>query len=475
MKKWPHCWPKKISVQRFKSGQSEAPPASVAEATNAAQRYPANLRVLLTSNAPYLPPRGGSTRSNLAFLNGLVQQGHVCRVVAASPEASTPEQQARLRAELQEQQLDSSVVSKASRQTHWKGMLGSIEVVSVYDLLRHARELTSQIDEFAPEFVLVSSEDLSHTLLREAARSAGSRLVYLAHTPQWFPFGPASWNRDEHSAELVKNAAAIVVISNVMADYVEQHLGRRPFVVHPAIYGEPPWPQLGHYESGYIALLNPCQVKGISLFLTMADLFPARDFAALPSWGTNRQDLENLKRRRNVRLLPRVKDIEAFLSRTKLLLMPSLWMEGFGLIVMEAMLRGVPVIASDSGGLREAKAGTGYVIPVHPIQRYEATFDDRNMPRAVIPAQNAEPWAKAITELTQSRECYDREVHRARTAAENFVARIDPLAINHVLESLQPSTADRSLAPRHEVANLSEAKKALLLKRLKQRATERRG
>ena len=378
-----------------------------------------------------------------------------------------------MRAELQEQQLDSRFVAKASRQTTWTGTLDGIEIVSVQDLLRHAHKLTDQVREFEPDFVLVSSEDLSHTLLRETARSAARRLVYLAHTPQWFPFGSASWNRDEHSTALIRNAAAVVVISNVMADYVEQHLGRRPFLAHPAIYGEGPWPQLGQYESGYITILNPCQVKGISIFLTMADLFRGREFGALPGWGTNRQDLENMKRRPNVRVLPRVKNIEAFLSRTKLLLMPSLWMEGFGLIVMEAMLRGVPVVASDSGGLREAKNGTGYVIPVRPIQRYEATFDDRNMPRAVIPAQNAEPWAKAITELTQSRECYDLEVQRARTAAQSFVQRIDPFAINHVLESVQPSLGSWSAPATTGRGNLSEAKKALLLKRLRERATER--
>ena len=45
--------------------------------------------------------------------------------------------------------------------------------------------------------------------------------------------------------------------------------------------------------------------------------------------------------------------------------MPSLWYEGFGLTVMEAMLHGIPVIASDAGGLVEAKHGTAYVITAH--------------------------------------------------------------------------------------------------------------
>ena len=39
------------------------------------------------------------------------------------------------------------------------------------------------------------------------------------------------------------------------------------------------------------------------------------------------------------------------------------------------MLRGIPVVASDAGGLVEAKLGTDFVIPVRSIEHYEAMFD----------------------------------------------------------------------------------------------------
>ena len=42
--------------------------------------------------------------------------------------------------------------------------------------------------------------------------AAPGRVVYLAHTPQFFPFGPASWNPDPAAAELVARAAAVVAI-----------------------------------------------------------------------------------------------------------------------------------------------------------------------------------------------------------------------------------------------------------------------
>ena len=42
------------------------------------------MRILLTANASYVPPRGGATRSNLLWLEYMAARGHACRIVAAA-------------------------------------------------------------------------------------------------------------------------------------------------------------------------------------------------------------------------------------------------------------------------------------------------------------------------------------------------------------------------------------------------------
>lgn len=376
------------------------------------------MKILLTSTASHLPPRGGATRSNLAWLRTLVQAGHACRVVGGA----IPEGQ-RGRSEQLEQE--------------GAGPDG-IEIFSVLEPSRRLEVLREQVREFHPDWVLVSTEDLGQVLLREAMQCAPGRVIYLAHTPQWFPFGPASWSRDPRGADLVRRCAGIIAIGRHMAAYIREHLGVEPTVIHPPIYPPGPYPNLARFGDGLITMINPCAVKGISLFLEIARRSPHRRFGVLPGWGTTAADRAALAALPNVEFLPHCRDIEDFLRRSSILLMPSLWLEGFGLIVMEAMLRGIPVISSDSGGLKEAKEGTGYVIPVREITEYENVFDEHGMPRPVVPPQDPTPWLEAVESLAGDEEAYRRESEASRAAAERFVASVDPSALERYLASLAP-------------------------------------
>jgi glycosyltransferase involved in cell wall biosynthesis len=394
------------------------------------------MRILLTATASYAPPRGGATRSNLIWLDHLAHAGHECRIVCG---ASGPG------AELRHHE--------------------SIAVLAAEDPARRMQLLKQNIREFAPDWVLVTSEDLSHTLLREAHHCAPGRVVYLAHTPQFYPFGPASWNAERQAADLVAQSAGIVAIGRHMAEYIQRELGTPAAVIHPPIYGTGPYPNLARFERGLITMLNPCAVKGISIFLEVARRLPAHDFGVVLGWGTTAEDRHDLLSAGNIKILPNARNIEDILARTRILLMPSLWYEGFGLIVMEAMLRGIPVVASDSGGLKEAKRGTGYVIPVRTIEKYQPVFDEHAMPKPAVPANDVAPWLAAIEELLGSREAYERESAMARGAAEQFVSGLDAAAMERYLLGLKPAVT-RSRPEPLTIEALSPEKRALLLQRL---------
>ena len=396
------------------------------------------MRILLTSNASHHPARGGSTRSNLVWLEHLAASGHECRVVCSGEQA--------------------------------EACHSGVFIRPVRDLARNRGVLTGEIRGFKPDFVLVSSEDLSHLLLREAYAAAPDRLVYLAHTPQFFPFGPASWNPDPLAAEMVGKARAIVAIGAHMRGYIREHLGCEAVVIHPPIYGKA---HAKACSTGFILMVNPCVVKGIGIFLELARRFPQAPFAALKGWGTTSGDLRALGAAPNVTVIDTVGDIDEVLSRSRLLLMPSLWYEGFGLIAMEAMLRGLPVISSDSGGLVEAKQGTGFVVPVRPIEQYESVFDENHMPKPVAGAQDIEPWEKALAALLGNQDVYSAEAEASREAALRFVSGLRASQFEEMLRELRPAETPSRAEPTHRrLENLSPARRALLLQRLRERSSE---
>jgi glycosyltransferase involved in cell wall biosynthesis len=397
------------------------------------------MRVLLTSNASHHPPKGGSTRSNLAWARNLAERGHEVAVVCPT-DGHAPD---------------------------FDATGNGMAIHAFADLSTRSGLLAAKILDWRPDWVLVSSEDVSHVLLREAARVAPDRLIYLAHTPQFYPFGPESWNPDPAATALVRRARAVIAIGHHMRGYIQQHAGVEARVVHPPMYGAPPWPLFGRTGDGFVLMINPCAVKGLGIFLEMARRFPEVPFAGLAGWGTTAQDRALMAALPNVQVLETVPSIDDVLREARVVLMPSVWYEGFGLIAMEAMLRGVPVISSDSGGLKEAKRGTGYVLPVRPVERYEREYDDTGMPRAVVPEQDLAPWTVALRELLEDHEAYRAEAARARECAIQFVRRLDVADFARTLEIMPVSKSP--LLPPIAARPLDAARRALLLGRLRKK------
>src|SRR5205085_509103 len=133
---------------------------------------------------------------------------------------------------------------------------------------------------------------------------------------------------DAGATELVKRSAAIVAIAQTTASYIWQHIGRDAVVIHPPIYGEGPFAELGGLDNEFITLINPCAVKGVSIFEALAQRFPGLKFAVVPGWGATSADRARLERLANVTVLANRKNIEDILRRTRVLLAPSLWLEG---------------------------------------------------------------------------------------------------------------------------------------------------
>src|SRR5208337_832744 len=68
---------------------------------------------------------------------------------------------------------------------------------------------------------------------------------------------------------------------------------------------------------------------------------------------TYRQQVRSLGLEDTVKFWGKVADIERIYAQTDVLILPSIWPENQPLTIIEAMSSGIPVIASDIGGIPE--------------------------------------------------------------------------------------------------------------------------
>jgi len=168
----------------------------------------------------------------------------------------------------------------------------------------------------------------------------------------------------------------------------------------------------------------------------------------------------------NVTVLEPSENIDKIFQQTRILLVPSLWGEAFGLVVVEAMLRGIPVLASNVGGLIEAKLGVDYTLPVRAIETYEKRRDENGIPIPVIPEQNVDAWDTAFRNLLGDEAEFDRLSVDSRKAATDYVLGLSISPTEQYLEDLSQRRASVAFPARMQKNDVSKMLEGLSAEKL---------
>ena len=239
----------------------------------------------------------------------------------------------------------------------------------------YEKELGSIIDEYRPDVIwtqLEGAEDIA-----KLAKRKNIPVLHFIHD--------AEFDVDE-LISIENSGAEFVCSSRFLARKSGDILVSDRKVVYPCpkldfgVKGDP---------DGYIAMINPHRVKGVDTFYEIARLLPKEKFLLLESWKLDKEDIQNIEQRLeelpNVSFQRRVSDMAEIYSKTRLLLVPSVWEEGFGMVAVEAQSCSIPVIASNRGGLPEAVGNGGILI------------DDYKNPKC---------WVDAINTILNYKETY---------------------------------------------------------------------
>jgi glycosyltransferase involved in cell wall biosynthesis len=205
-----------------------------------------------------------------------------------------------------------------------------------------------------------------------AARVRGAHLVTTKHNDDPFRTGPFRYVE----RGLARLADRVITITEALRAFTIERVGvpaAKVQTIHygldglPAAWGENPPDDVPDGARVLLAVSRLTRQKGVDVAIRAVPELPADTVLVVLGEGPERPGLERLARELGVEqrvFLPgRVPDVAAWLGRARVFVHPARW-EGFGLGVLEAMLAGLPVVASNVSSLPElvADGETGLLV-----------------------------------------------------------------------------------------------------------------
>mmetsp|Transcript_11671 Transcript_11671/g.36399 ORF Transcript_11671/g.36399 Transcript_11671/m.36399 type:complete len:673 (+) Transcript_11671:117-2135(+) len=251
----------------------------------------------------------------------------------------------------------------SQKQGHWgsREQLATTFPASVWDMA-----ICTQTRRFALDF---------------AASLKAKRHLAMVHDYN-LPFGP--WGQEQTSEQLKEHATIcepfeLLCASQHLAEFVEKWGdGKfRPRCCYAADYGyfDPAPETLSPWEEkhAYVTCVGPCPEKGLCILAKLAEAMPDQQFLAVKTVAWTKPWHEQmLKKLPNVKVQAATEKVDDYLRLTKVLIVPSVWQEAFGLVATEAQQRGIPVVSTDVCGLPEANR-----IPTTVVGNIQIVYDQR--------------------------------------------------------------------------------------------------
>lgn len=359
------------------------------------------MRILFATARRYPPDRhGGAQSSAHELLRRLVRRGHTVEVAAARAPGF---------------RLLLFRIAHAASRKHW---LGRPDRHNGYPTWRAA---PWQLDRLVAARVRSSSPDVIVTDQPALLEILGDTL----RTPVVLRVADVSF---ESSANLIgRPELRVFANSHFIATRLREAFGIEAPVLYPIVDYERY--RTTRVDPRHVTFINPIEGKGLEVVLQTAALLPHRRFLFVSGWP--RPTAETARLRERLRALPNVElrdwtaDLRPVYATTRVLLFPARWEEGFGRVVLEAHASGIPVVASDRGGLPEAVGPGGRVLP------YDAP---------------ALEWAAAVEAIMS-----DDAVHHAFSEAALANLKRPELDAEHITDTfialLQQTVTARAPAP----------------------------
>lgn len=218
---------------------------------------------------------------------------------------------------------------------------------------RRPSEVVSELPRF--DIAIIQKGDVFQ-LARAFSKVSIPTVLYL-HNREF-----EEWRQAPQSLAEAMPFTGYLTVSHFIADRFRARYGIEPSILIPFFRRER---YATDGKGQFVTFINPVPMKGLDLVLEIAALCPEIPFRFVSAWPLDPFAWARLKlafwRLPNVTWRGRTADMRSVYGGTRVLLMPSRD-EAWGRVATEAQFSGIPVVASDRGGLPEAVGPGGIIL-----------------------------------------------------------------------------------------------------------------